>query len=116
MACTTCFVWPADLTTPAQKFLVQGLTGPENVIKILSFHQKLFNFLMWTDTQIHRQTHALPSICKQVKFFNALFDPSHFTMFASLTPFMKDNILKVDWVRPESWSKIPCGCTTRSEI
>ncbi len=40
-----------------KKLLARSWTGPENFIKILSFHQKLFNFLIRTDRQTHRDTH-----------------------------------------------------------
>jgi hypothetical protein len=41
--------------TPTQKLLVQSWTGAEKFIKILSFHQKLFNFFSTTDRQKDRQ-------------------------------------------------------------
>jgi hypothetical protein len=64
--------------------ILMSVMVPKN--KILSFLQKLFNFLIRTDTQ----THDLPSIYGQVKFFMPFFDTFHFTTFASLTPFVKD--------------------------
>ncbi len=49
-------LWAGWSDFSTQKLLVRSWTGPENFIKILSFHQKLFNFLIWTDTRTHRQT------------------------------------------------------------
>jgi hypothetical protein len=80
----------ADVTPPAQKLLAGSWTGNKNFIKILSFHQKSFNYLNRKDTQTNRQTHDLPSTYGWVKSFMPFFDTFHFTMFASLTPFVKD--------------------------
>jgi hypothetical protein len=40
------------------------------------------------------QTHALPSIYRQVKCFMPFYDIFHFTTFALLTPFAMDNLHK----------------------
>jgi len=70
-------LWAGWSDSPAQKLLVRSWTGPEIFIKILSFHQKLFNFLIrtdrHTDRQTDRQTHEPPSIYGRVKFFYACF-------------------------------------------
>ena len=70
-------LWAGWSDSPAQKLLARSWTGPENFIKILSFHQKLFNFLIRTDrhTDRHtdRQTHEPPSIYGRAKFFYACF-------------------------------------------
>ncbi len=56
--------------TPAQKLLVWSWRGPEKFIKILTFNQKLFNFLI----QTNRQTDAHPPIHIQMcEIFYALF-------------------------------------------
>ncbi len=39
--------------TPAQQLLVRSCISPDNFIKILSFHQKLFNLFWRTDRQTH---------------------------------------------------------------
>jgi hypothetical protein len=56
---TGCF-WPRAVPWRltgglAQKLLVQSWTGLLKFIKVLSFHQKLFNFLIRTDTQTDTQ-------------------------------------------------------------
>ncbi len=56
-----------------------------NLIKILSFHQKLLNFF-----PKDRQTDTYPSIYRRVKFLYAFFDTFHFTTFALLTLFVKE--------------------------
>ena len=74
-------LWAGWSDSPAQKLLARSWTGPEIFIKILSFHQKLFNFLIRTDTQTDRQTdrqtdtqtHEPPSIYGRAKFFYACF-------------------------------------------
>jgi hypothetical protein len=78
-------LWAGWSDSPAQKLLARSWTGPEIFIKILSFHQKLFNFLIrtdrHTDTQTHRhtdrqtdrQTHEPASIYGRAKFFYACF-------------------------------------------
>jgi hypothetical protein len=55
--------------------------------KIYLFPQTLFNYLSRSETQ----THALPSLYGQVKFFNAIFDTFRFPTLDLLTPFGKDN-------------------------
>jgi len=75
--------WGRLGVTPAQKILVRSWTGPENFIKILSFHQNLFNFFL-------KDRH--PYTGGQI-FFMPVFDTFHFNTFALLTPFMKDNDL-----------------------
>ncbi len=85
--------------TLAQKLLVRSCAGPENFIQILSFDQKLFNFLIQTDRytdrqidgQVDMQMHALTAIYVPVKFLMPLFDTFHFTTFASLTPLWMEN-------------------------
>jgi hypothetical protein len=94
-------LWAGWSDSPAQKLLARSWTGPEIFIKILSFHQKLFNFLIRTDRQTHRhtdtQTHRqtdtrTPIHIRAGEIFLCLFlIPFHFTTFASLTPFVKDN-------------------------
>jgi hypothetical protein len=49
-------LWAGSSDSSAQKLLARSWTGPDNFIKILSFHQKLFNFLIWTDTQTDTRT------------------------------------------------------------
>jgi hypothetical protein len=39
---------------------------PENFIKILAFHQKLFNFLVQTDTQTDAQTDTQTDVCPPI--------------------------------------------------
>ncbi len=46
----------ADLTLPPKNYLYQSWTGPENFIKIFSFHPKLFNFFQKTDR--HMPSHS----------------------------------------------------------
>ncbi len=46
--------------TPAQKLRVRRWTGPEVFIKILSFHQKLLDFLIWMNRHTDRQTDTCP--------------------------------------------------------
>ena len=49
-------LWAGWSDSPAQKLLARSWTGPEIFIKILSFHQKLFNFLIRTDRHTDRHT------------------------------------------------------------
>ena len=99
-------LWAGWSDSPAQKLLARSWTGPENFIKILSFHQKLFNFLIRTDTQTDRHTDTrTPIHIRAGEIFLCLFlIPFQFTTFASLTPFVKDKILPKFW---KEWSKIP---------
>ena len=98
-------LWAGWSDSPAQKLLARSWTGPEIFIKILSFHQKLFNFLIrtdrqtdrHTDTQTHRQTDTrTPIHIRAGEIFLCLFlIPFHFTTFASLTPFVKDKFVSM---------------------
>ncbi len=45
--------------TRAQKLLLRSWSGPENFIKIRSFHQKLLNFFSREDRHTDRQMHRL---------------------------------------------------------
>ncbi len=85
-------LWADWSEFPAQKLLARSWTGPENFIKILSFHQKLFNFLIrtdrHTDTQTDRHTdtqtdrHMNPHPYTGGRnFFMPVFDTFHFTTF-----------------------------------
>ena len=91
-------LWAGWSDSPAQKLLARSWTGPEIFIKILSFHQKLFNFLIRTDTQTDRHTDRhtdtrTPIHIRAGEIFLCLFlIPFHFTTFASLTPFVKDKL------------------------
>jgi len=75
--------------TPAQKLLVLSWNGPENFIKILSFHQKLFNFFWRMDSHRHRHTrthththtHSHPNLDKQKIL--CPFYTFHFTTFVT---------------------------------
>jgi hypothetical protein len=47
-----------------------------------------------TDRQIHTHTHTHPPIRMQIgEIFNALFDSSHFTIFALFTLIVKDKFI-----------------------
>ncbi len=72
---------------PTQKLLLRSWIGPENFIKILSFHQKFQFFL--NDRQTGWQTHALPSIYGQANFLMPVFNTFHFTKF------VKDNYKRI---------------------
>ncbi len=86
---------PAGQILPPKNYL-QGV-GLILKISSKSFHsiKSYSNFLIRTDTQTDRQTHKPPSIYGWVKFFMPVFDTFHFTMFASLTPFV--NFGFYDW-------------------
>jgi hypothetical protein len=72
-------LWAGWSDSSAQKLLARSWTGPEN-FKILSFHQKLFNFLIRTDTQIHRHMNLHP-YTGGWNFLMPVFDTFHFTTF-----------------------------------
>jgi hypothetical protein len=87
-------LWAGLSDSPAQKLLARSWTGPENFINILSFHQKLFNFLIRTDRQTQTDRHTdtrTPIHIRAGEIFLCLFlIHFHFTTFALLTPFVKD--------------------------
>ncbi len=80
------------MTTRAQKLLVWSLSGPENFIKIVSFIQKLFNFLIQTDRQTDTPSHAYTDI-QTGQICYALFDTIHFTTFVKNNNKTKVRIL-----------------------
>jgi hypothetical protein len=71
---------------PHPKFLVQSWTGPENFIKICSFHQKLFN--CFSKTERHMASH--PHTDEQKSLMHIL-DTFYFTTTILLTLFVKEN-------------------------
>ena len=91
-------LWAGWSDSPAQKLLARSWTGPENFIKILSFHQKLFNFLIRTDRQLDkyildsRSTRRCPgsnvSLCMANSFWKGflLNQPPHTPYSAAVVP------------------------------
>ena len=101
-------LWAGWSDSPAQKLLARSWTGPEIFIKILSFHQKLFNFLIRTDTQTDRQTdrqtHEPPSIYGRAKFFYACF----WYLFTSLRSLRSLRSWRINSFVQISLTKIDC--------
>ncbi len=68
------YPWDRLFWHPTQKLLVWCWTGPENFIKILSFHQKLFIFFKDWQMDTKTDTDTCPPIHIGVgNFFNAFF-------------------------------------------
>ncbi len=53
------------LETPAQKLLVQNLSGLVNFIKICSFHLKLFDFFLRTDRHMDKHLQGETDTCTE---------------------------------------------------